>query len=209
MTQGKGGSGLAASRSGSSAAAQPASRVMPSPFYVGSPLATTVSFAISERDIPEHVLRDGERWLGRFILPPFQRPPVWTREQQIKLIESVWLELPIGVFIYNQPSNMSHPTDQWLIDGQQRITALLAYVADEFPVFGYRYSEITEIDRRMFQCKHFPCVQLAMTDAAAMEDIYMRLAYGGTPHEPLADRNDSEDRTEAEGEAHIPPPPKE
>lgn len=174
---------------------QAAARVMPSPFYVGSPLATTVSFAISERDMPDHVLRDGERWLGRFILPPFQRPPVWTREQQVKLIESVWLELPIGVFIYNQ-THGHHHTDQWLIDGQQRITALLAYVANEFPVFGYRYSEITDIDRRVFQCKHFPCVQLAMTDAAAMEDIYMRLAYGGTPHEPLADRNDSEDRTE-------------
>ncbi len=163
-------------------------RLMPDPFYVGSPLATTVMAVQPRRDGEwrfTRTLADGERRLGHFILPPFQRPPVWSREQQIRLVESVWLELPIGVYIYNQAPRFRGPTDGWLIDGQQRITAMMAYFADEFPVFGYLWSEVTETDQRAFAFKHFPCVELRMTGEAELRDIYDRLAYGGTPHEPL------------------------
>jgi hypothetical protein len=135
-----------------------------------------------ERMLP---LREGERRLGWFTLPPFQRPAVWTQAQQIKLIESLWLGLPVGAYCYNQPS-INHPTQYWLIDGQQRITALLAYVADEFPVFDYRWSELGPIEQRGFLHKGFPAVQLNLEDEAVLEDLYNRLAYGGTAHEPPA-----------------------
>jgi hypothetical protein len=162
-------------------------RVMPRPFYVGSAHNTLVTFATSNEGEYAPKLREGCRRLGRFILPPFQRPPVWSREQQIKLIESVWLELPIGVFIYNA-CNSLHDTpegecDQWLIDGQQRVTALLEYVNDAFPVFGYRYSELGVIDTRGFSMKSFPSVELKNQLPGPLKDIYDRLAYGGTPHD--------------------------
>lgn len=122
--------------------------------------------------------------LGWFVLPPFQRPAVWTTEQKIKLIESIWLELPIGVYVYNMSPGYNHPSDNWLIDGQQRISAIFDYAADEFPVFGYRWSELGETDKRVFEMSTFPAIQLSMTDEKAMEELYDRLAYGGTPHEP-------------------------
>jgi uncharacterized protein with ParB-like and HNH nuclease domain len=156
--------------------------VMPRPFYVGSPLSTTVSFALLPGEA-DRALLPGERRLGRFILPPFQRPPVWTREQQVKLIESIWLRLPIGSFFYNE-APLGHETDQWLIDGQQRITALLSYIAGDFDVFGHRWQNLPRVDQRSFEMSHFPCVQLGMTDRDKLEDIYNRLAYGGTAHEP-------------------------
>jgi len=186
---------LQASRSGPRKAAVRGERLMPEPFYVGSAQNTLVMFAISSEGEFAPELRNGCRRLGRFILPPFQRPPVWSREQQIKLIESVWLELPIGVFIYNACAALSDTPegecDQWLVDGQQRITALLEYVHDAFPVFGYRYSEVSERDVRAFMMKAFPCVELKNQLPGPLKDIYERLAYGGTPHEAsLLDRSE-------------------
>jgi len=157
-------------------------RVMPEPFYVGSPHSTMVMFVLSTEGEFAPILRDGCRRLGRFILPPFQRPPVWTQAQQIALLESIWLELPIGSFVYNASNDMDDECDQWLIDGQQRITALLAYVADAFPVFGYRYSELSVVEKRGFSMKSFPCIETKDQNRCDLENIYNRLAYGGTPH---------------------------
>jgi len=146
----------------------------------------TVGAVISSTAPYRDEFAEGERVLGKFILPPFQRPPVWNREQQVRLVESIWLELPIGIYIYNQISTpLNHPCDGWLIDGQQRVTAILEYVNDTFSVFGYKYSELDRREQRAFEMKSFPCVILEMTDSNELEEIYMRLAYGGTPHDPI------------------------
>lgn len=128
---------------------------------------------------------DGLRRLGWFTLPPFQRPPVWTPEQRSKFIESLVLELPCGCYVYNQPESLTRdPTDAWLIDGQQRIGAILGFVAGEFPAFGYHHHELDQIDQRHFENIIFPAIETCESDPAVLEDIYNRLAYGGTPHEP-------------------------
>ena len=54
------------------------------------------------------------------------------------------MRLPIPAYVYNltQSSASEQPVDYWLIDGQQRWTAVLDYVADRFPVGGYLWSEL-------------------------------------------------------------------
>lgn len=129
-------------------------------------------------------LAEGERSLGPFVLPPFQRPPVWVRDQQISFIESCWLGLPIGAYVVNL-TGWGQAYDLWLIDGQQRITAIVEYMADAFPVFGYRYSELTVVDHRMWHMScTFTCLETQIRDEAELRDVYHRLAYGGTPHDP-------------------------
>lgn len=130
------------------------------------------------------VLHEGERRLGAFVLPPFQRPPVWTEAQKVRFLESVWSALPLGAYVYNRSVDMNAPTDGWLLDGQQRITAILDYVADAFPVFGYRYSELTVPERRGFEFRPITALETTIDDVAQLAEIYDRLAYGGTPHEP-------------------------
>jgi len=126
------------------AAAPP--RVMPVAWF----RATRADFSINlELDCGRRIDRplvDGERRLGRFILPPFQRPAVWAQAQQIRFLESLWGGLPLGSYVWNR--SYDAPTDGWLLDGQQRWGALIAYTADEFPVFGYRYSELSPPERR-------------------------------------------------------------
>lgn len=136
----------------------------------------------------EGPLQEGERRLGWFVLPPFQRPPVWTRAQQIRFIESAWGGLPLGSWVYNRTPSMDGVQDGWLLDGQQRVGAVLAYVANAFPVNGYLWSELTKIDRRMFGMFSFPGLETHLSDTAALEEIYDRLAYGGTAHEPKGEK---------------------
>lgn len=131
---------------------KPPSGVMPHPWFS----ANNMAFCIAEFARPDiepfRIAVEGERQLGPFVLPPFQRPPVWSVNQQIKLIESLWNGLPIGAYVFNQ-TTLYGATDGWLLDGQQRITAILAYVNDKFPVLGYRFSKVTVPERRGFMMK--------------------------------------------------------
>jgi len=133
-------------------------------------------------------LAPGERAIGWFVLPPFQRPPVWTEEQKARFVESCWMGLPLGVFIYNRTANPDGPYNNWLLDGQQRVTAVLDYMADAFPVFGAKFSELTEVDLRFWGMgTKFPCLETNLEDEAMLREVYDRLAYGGTPHAPKAE----------------------
>jgi hypothetical protein len=134
-------------------------------------------------------LSEGERELGWFVLPPFQRPPVWTQAQKARFIESCWMGLPIGVYIVNRPDTYASPFENWLLDGQQRVTAILEYVADEFPVFGHLFSELTIYDHRQWEMGTvFACLETNIENEAELREVYDRLAYGGTPHEPKSSK---------------------
>jgi hypothetical protein len=51
-------------------------------------------------------------------------------------------------------------------------------------VKGYRWSEITKQDQTQFGMTPMSCLETQITDLAQLRDIYDRLAYGGTPHDP-------------------------
>lgn len=162
-----------------------ADRHIPESWFRASTHNTTMSFLKGPSQRRELPLRAGERALGWFVLPPFQRPPVWTLAQKVRFVESCWLRLPIGAFIYNRPERSGSPYENWLLDGQQRVTAVLGYVEDEFPVFGRLFSELTDTDYRFWEMSTpFPSMVTNIDDEAQLLEVYDRLAYGGTPHEP-------------------------
>lgn len=129
-------------------------------------------------------LLPGERALGAFILPPFQRPPVWNLEQKIRLIESILDELPVPPYVANHDLENGYRYDRWLIDGQQRITAIVEFVDGHFPVRGLRFSDVAPSDQSWFLNRPFHCLETELRDEGLLLEIYDRLAYGGTPHSP-------------------------
>ncbi|MDU7523504.1 MAG: DUF262 domain-containing protein [Roseomonas mucosa] len=161
--------------------------VIPRPWFQASPSPVPVRTVVMQSPLRQARPDLGERQLGPFVLPPFQRPPVWSRAQQVRLIESLWGNLPIGAYVVNQ-TTLDGGTDGWLLDGQQRVTAILAYAAGEFPVFGHRFPDLPLVEQRGFLMKPINSYVTNQTDAAACQDIYDRLAYGGTPHEPVGNR---------------------
>jgi hypothetical protein len=134
----------------------------------------------------------GQTWIGGYALPVFQRAFKWTIDQQIKFIESAARGLPLGTYTYNDGSDFERTvvdgvtylnrTDRWLIDGQQRITSLIRFFEDAFPVFGYRWSEIPRVEQRKFLMQPFTAYELHESDEDELRRIYNLMNYSGTPH---------------------------
>jgi len=133
---------------------------------------------------------DNLEHLGPFRLPDFQRPRVWTLEQNVKLIESMWKGIPIGTYSVNQIQNFEMESetfqkyDSLLLDGQQRIAAILDYMGDKFAVFGNLFSDLSVPDQRHFEQLKFP---YRLTHFQEIEDIteyYDTMNFGGVEHAP-------------------------
>lgn len=130
-----------------------------------------------------------ERQLLNLVLPPWQRPAVWSESQQVSFLEGIFLGLGTGYYVingrdWNDEGNDS-PMSGWLIDGQQRITAIARFVNDEICVFGgIRYSDLSIGEkRRRFDNMTFPCIELEyQDDENLLKELYRRLNFGGTPH---------------------------
>src|SRR5688572_14051071 len=95
---------------------------LPERIYLGSHRQFTVDHVFDRRE----AAGDGERLMA-FVLPPFQRPPVWSKKQSIAFMESLILGLPIGTYTYCQAID-APKTDGWLIDGQQRMRAIKLFI---------------------------------------------------------------------------------
>lgn len=79
-----------------------------------------------------------------------QRGDVWTLEQKESLIESLLVQRyipPISVILSEN--------DQYqVIDGKQRLTALIQYLNGEFPFCGYYYSELPKDYKQRIDYTH-------------------------------------------------------
>lgn len=159
-------------------------KLMPRPWFHANNTAGPL-FGIFKVDAMwARPLREGERQLGNFILPAFQRPAVWTQEQQIRFIESIWQRLPLGAYIVNRVTAINSPFDGLLLDGQQRITAIMAYVAGEFPVLGYRFADLSRNEQNEFGMIPMSYLETKLENMDHIREVYDRLAYGGTAHDP-------------------------
>lgn len=125
----------------------------------------------------------GSRSVMGLKLPTWQRPIVWDEERQVRFVESVWLGLDLGTYSLNMIARPGAEFDKLLIDGQQRIFSLQRYFSDEFPIFGYRWSEVTEIDRReMEMSRIFARYETRSEDEQYLRDYYNRMNFGGVAH---------------------------
>ena len=157
-------------------------RLMPERWFYGETMHWLVSGVAQDHSGFVRPVGGGERYLGAFIVPPFQRPLVWSEGQQIRLIESIYMGLPIGALVYNQTSMGEPRCDRWLLDGQQRVTAIVDYLQGRLSVRGYRYPDLPGSERRHFDRMGVAVIETRITSEADCRDIYDRLAYGGTAH---------------------------
>jgi hypothetical protein len=117
---------------------------------------------------------------GMWLIPEYQRPPVWTDEQNVKFLESLILGLPVGSYTLYQDNDYNFYE---VMDGQQRWNAIFGYVDDEFEVFGFKYSQLNSRSQRWFRARQFGHKMLVGLTPEQRKEGYERMAYGGTPHE--------------------------
>jgi hypothetical protein len=133
-----------------------------------------------------------ERRLLGLVLPPWQRPEVWTIEQKRRFVEGIFLGLGCGYYVTNgldwvdgqDGKAESAPMSGWLLDGQQRIAALRDFLADDLVIFGdVTFSSLPQKEAMRFKRENFPCFEIAYTNNEdVLKELYDRLNFGGTAH---------------------------
>ena len=161
-------------------------RLMPETVNLGrayaSPMATAMGQLRAWRESPEKENPHGRRTVMGYCLPTWQRGLVWSEQQKIAFIESAWLGLNLGTYTYNV-AELGSKFDMLLIDGQQRLYAIECYLNNEFPVFGYHWSETTAVDRRVWEVSiNFSSYVTETEDEAYLRNYYNLTNFGGVAH---------------------------
>lgn len=82
--------------------------------------------------------------------PDYQRDYVWYHADKLKLIDSIFNNVTIGLFVLANLPYKEGAKGYEIIDGKQRLTALVEFYEDRFPYEGYYYSELSNLDRNHF-----------------------------------------------------------
>jgi Protein of unknown function DUF262 len=89
------------------------------------------------------------------IKPPFQRNPVWSLRQNSSLIDTILLEYPIPELYMQEVTDAEGNQKHLLVDGQQRIRAVLAFLAGDFSLedespswAGLAFEDLSVHDRK-------------------------------------------------------------
>ena len=115
--------------------------------------------------------------------PPFQHGLVWSHQQRVAFIESILDGLPLpALFINEMPYNHPrYPSQEVVVDGQQRINAVVDFMQDKFRVRGELWSEQDKTFKRVFCITEGTCTSIT-TRYNTLRELYVRLLTTGTIH---------------------------
>jgi hypothetical protein len=118
---------------------------------------------------------------GKLVIKPyFQRRLVWTNTDKEKFIETVLKKYPFPeIFIATGSLDLDQIKRQnWLVDGQQRISTLLNYVRVPASILNKlvrKFSELTESEKTEFLDYEVAVRDLGTVGEAKIKDIFQRI----------------------------------
>jgi hypothetical protein len=115
--------------------------------------------------------------------PPFQRNPVWVHRQKSFLVDTILSGFPIPEIYMQDIVDDEGNAKYIVVDGQQRLRAVLEYVANEFPIdpkdspsWGDMYFDDLKLeDRKRIRQYDFIVRQLPEMDDSQIREIFQRL----------------------------------
>lgn len=134
--------------------------------------------------------RDIEGLIGLFYTfgvdmdPEYQRGHVWELEDKVALIDSIFNNVDIGKFVF---IHLGYGTPGYeILDGKQRMTALIEFFEDRFRYRGKLFSELHPRDR-----SHIRHYRVGVGETRELSTIEERLQYFlhlntyGKPQDPM------------------------
>lgn len=127
-------------------------------------------------------VRDWNRNNRLELRPDFQRNEVWSRAAQIMLIDTILCDIPIPK-IYIKSVIKNGETYRIVIDGQQRLTAILKFVQDELKLnspymgeySGKKFSELPDVIQNAVLRYKIDINEIFNPTDAEIRDLYARV----------------------------------
>lgn len=110
--------------------------------------------------------------------PDYQRGFVWAQEDKEKLIDSIFCNIDIGKFCFIK--NSYH--DKYLytvLDGKQRIRAILDYYEGRFPYKGKYFNDLSPLDQNHFEHYMISVAEVDNADRKTILKYFLMLNTGG------------------------------
>lgn len=131
--------------------------------------------------------------------PPYQRSSVWTNEQRVALIKSLFMGLPTGSVMVNH-RGYSSDVIYAVVDGKQRIETIRAFSKSEFSVPANWFdaedvldttmdasgiemvtlSQLAPVVTRIFGNLSFPTSEAKVKSVAAEAKLFLLVNSAGT-----------------------------
>ena len=121
-------------------------------------------------------------YFGVDMNPEYQRELVWTDADKVLLIDSVYNHVDIGKFVFvHLQFDANGPTYE-ILDGKQRVTALMEFYTDQFRYKGLTFSEMSDRDQSHFENFYVSIAELNMPkDKNTLYKYFIKLNTGGKP----------------------------
>lgn len=136
--------------------------------------------------LQQYYVHDFINWNQEKVLklnPDFQRRDVWTPQAKVFLIDTILREMPIPkIFIRTTIDSRTKKSMREVVDGQQRLRAILDFSNDKFPLTsrageygGKRYSELPEEAKDIFLTYPLAVDQLVNASDTDVLEVFARL----------------------------------
>jgi uncharacterized protein with ParB-like and HNH nuclease domain len=91
--------------------------------------------------------------------PEYQREYVWSQEDKIALIDSIFNNVEIGKFAFIR-KGYSEKYHYEVLDGKQRLRAILDFYEDRFQYEGKYFSDLSQRDQDHFEDYHVSVAEI-------------------------------------------------
>lgn len=139
-------------------------------------MADELKYLVLPQEIGDLISRLRSKRL--IISPYFQRNLVWRDTHKHDFIDTILAGYPFPqIFLARGPVDLQKMESySCVVDGQQRLNAIREYVADEFPVNGRFFSQLTDAEKTAFIKYKVPVIDLDL-DAGdpRLKDVFKRL----------------------------------
>jgi len=111
----------------------------------------------------------------------YQREHVWGMDEKVALIDSIFKNIDIGKFVFVRRSWNTLGKLYEVLDGKQRLTAIIEFYEDRFKYNGYYYSDLSFKDKWAFKNHGVTYGYLENPDKKSIFDAFIKLNTCGKP----------------------------
>ena len=143
-----------------------------------------IQFSYSQREM-RSLLNLNYNGSGLDLNPDYQRELVWTEDQKVALIDSIFRNIDIGKFTIIRRPFREHLIHYYeILDGKQRVRALMDFYECRFKYKGLTYNDLHWRDRI-----HFMGYSVSWAETEPLTDeqkyrYFLKLNVQGTPIAP-------------------------